>query len=63
MFDLAPISKAIAGGIIAALVALAAKYGFSITPAYTDTLGVLLTGGVAYIVGHLFVYFAPANRK
>jgi len=62
MFDLSPISKAIAGGLVAALVALAARYGFHLGPPYTDAIGVLVTGGVGYLVGHIAVWLAPANK-
>lgn len=62
MFDVAPISKAIAGGIVTAIVAEAARYGFQAAPEVVTAVGVILTAGVGYVVGHLVVYLAPANK-
>jgi hypothetical protein len=51
--DLSPISKAIAGGLVTALVAELARYGFHVAPVYVDAVGVLVTGVIAYVVGHI----------
>lgn len=59
--DLSSISKAIAGGLAGVLVAEAARYGFKATPDQVTLLSVVLTGVVGYIVGHVIVYFSPAN--
>lgn len=55
-------SKAIAGGVVSVIVALAARYGFAADPATVSALTVLLTAVVAYLVGHIAVYLAPANK-
>jgi hypothetical protein len=59
--DLSSVSKAIAGGLIGLVIAEAARYGFRVSPVYTDAVGVIVTGLVGYVVAHLAVYFAPAN--
>jgi hypothetical protein len=60
--DLATISKAIGGGIAGLIVAELARYGFHPSQLQIDALGVLATGIAGYIVGHVVVYFAPANK-
>lgn len=60
--DLASISKAIAGGVIAALVAEAARFGFHPHPETVSAVSVVVTAVVAYIAGHVVVYFAPKNK-
>lgn len=62
MFDLQTISKAIAGGVVGLIVALAARYGFHPNAPTVSALGVLVTGLVGYIAGHIVVYLAPANK-
>lgn len=59
---LSSVSKAIAGGIVAAIVALLARYGFQPDPATVTALGVIVTAAVGYVLGHLAVYFAPKNK-
>lgn len=56
------ISKAIAGGLISAVVGLLARYGFH---PHADTItaaSAVVTIVVSYLAGHLAVYFAPANK-
>lgn len=60
--DLASISKAIAGGLATLVVAEAARFGFQPSQSSKDALGVLLTGLVGYLVGHIVVYLAPKNK-
>jgi hypothetical protein len=60
--QISQISKAVAGGLIGLVIAEAARYGFSFNPVYTDAVGVIITGLVGYVVAHLAVYFAPANK-
>lgn len=62
MFDVSTISKAIAGGLTAALVALLARYGFQAHPEQITALGVLVTAVVGYALGHLVTYLAPKNK-
>lgn len=65
MFDYtnpSTISKAIAGGLVTALVALAARYGFNLTPDTAHFLDELVTALVAYVVGHAAVFWAPKNK-
>lgn len=63
MFDTSTISKAIAGGIVAALVALLARYGFQAQAETITAAGVLVTVLVSYVVGHIAVYLAPKNKE
>ena len=60
--DLSTISKAIAGGTVSAVVALGARYGFHASPEVLDALSVLVTAVAGYVVGHVVVYLAPANK-
>lgn len=60
--DLSPIYKAVAGGLVTAVVAVFARYGLPAAPEVVSALGVVVTAVVAYIAGHLAVYFAPKNR-
>lgn len=61
--DLATVSKAIAGGLISALVAVAAHYGWQPHAETVTALGVLVTALVGYVVGHVAVYLAPKNKE
>jgi len=61
--NLQAISKAIAGGLIAVLVAEAARYGFYPSNEVVTASGVVVTAIVSYVAGHIAVYLAPANRK
>lgn len=60
--DYASISKAIAGGVVGLIVALAARYGFQPDAPTVTAIGVVATAVVGYLVGHLAVYFAPKNK-
>lgn len=60
--DLSPISKAVAAGVVTAVVAELARYGFRPTPDVVSALGVVATAVVGYLVGHVVVYFSPANK-
>lgn len=62
MFDIATISKAIAGGLVAAVVALLARYGFQPDAPTVTAAGVVVTALVSYLVGHVVTYLAPANK-
>jgi sugar phosphate permease len=57
-FDIQTIAKAIAGGIVSALVAEAARFGFHPQDTTVTAAGVIITAAVAYIMGHVAVYFA-----
>lgn len=59
--NLSTISKAIAGGLISALVAVAAHYGWQPNGETVTAVGVLVTAVVGYVVGHVAVYLAPKN--
>lgn len=61
-FDLATISKAIAGGLVAALVGLAARYGFHPHAETITAVGIIVTALVSYVAGHVVVYLAPKNK-
>lgn len=60
--DLATMVKAIAGGIVGLVIAEAARFGFKADGPTVTALGVIVTGLVGYIVGHVVVYFAPKNK-
>lgn len=60
--NLSNISKAIAGGLVAILVAEAARYGFQPSNEVVSAVDVLVTALVSYIAGHAAVYFAPKNK-
>lgn len=51
------VDKAIIGGLTAAILAEAARYGFHTTPQDITWLGVVLTAVVPYVVTHLTIYF------
>jgi hypothetical protein len=59
--NLSSVSKAIAGGVITAVMAELAKFGFQPKGASASALSVIITAVVAYVVGHVAVYFAPSN--
>jgi len=61
--DLAPISKAIAGGIVGLVVALVARFGWQPDAPTMSAIGVIVTSLVGYGVGHVAVYFAPKNKE
>ena len=60
--DLSTISKAIAGGLTGAIVAVLAHYGFQPHAETITALGVVVTALTGYVVGHVVVYLAPANK-
>lgn len=60
--DLAPISKAVAGGLVSAVAALLARYGFHPGVETVNALHVIVTAVVGYALGHVVVFFAPANK-
>lgn len=55
------ITKAIAGGLVGLIVAEAAHFGWQPDAPTVTALGVIVTGLVGYVVGHVVVYFAPKN--
>lgn len=55
------ISKAIAGGLTAAGVAEAARYGWHPDGQTVTALGVIVTAVVGYVIGHVVVFLAPKN--
>jgi hypothetical protein len=56
------VSKAIAGAIVASLVALAARYGFSADESVQSALEVIVTALLGAISGFVGVYLAPKNK-
>lgn len=62
IFDIQAISKAIAGGLAALVIGETARFGFHPNTETITALGVIVTGLVSYLVGHLVVYFAPKNK-
>lgn len=56
------VSKAIAGALVSAVIALAARYGFSADQVTQDALNVLATALLAGLVGFAGVYLAPKNK-
>lgn len=62
LFDPQAASKAFAGGVLAALVAVGAHYGFNPSATTVTAAGVILTAAVGYIIGHVGVWLAPKNK-
>lgn len=60
--NLSTVNKAIAGGIVSAIVAVAAHYGWQPQAETVTALGVIVTAAVGYVVGHVAVYVAPKNK-
>lgn len=57
------VSKALAGAAVAAIVALAARYGFEADETVQNALEVIATALVAAITGFIGVYLAPKNKE
>lgn len=57
------VSKAIAGALVAALVALAARYGFNADETVQNALEILFTALLGALAGFVGVYFAPKNKE
>ncbi len=55
-------SKAVAAGIVGALVAVGAHYGFQPSATTISAVGVLVTAVVGYLIGHIAVWLSPANK-
>lgn len=62
MNNTSEISKAVAGGLVSAIIALLARYGWQLDPVNASYLGVVVTVVVGYVVGHVAVYLAPRNK-
>jgi uncharacterized membrane protein YeaQ/YmgE (transglycosylase-associated protein family) len=60
--DVSGFTKAIAGGIVGALVAVVAHFGFKVDAVTANAVNTLVVAVVGYVVGHVVVYFAPANK-
>jgi hypothetical protein len=56
--NLTTFDKAIAGGIVSAIAAELARFGFHPQATTITAAGVIVTGVVSYVVGHVAVYFA-----
>lgn len=61
--QLSYISKAISGGLVGLVVALAARFGFQPDAPTLSAISVLITALVGYVVGHIAVYLAPKNSE
>lgn len=59
--QLSDMSKAIAGGITGALLALVARYGYKADGPTISLVSAVVTAVIGYAVGHVGVYLAPAN--
>jgi len=55
-------SKAIAAGVVAALVAEAARFGFHPKATTVTAAGVIVTAVVTNAIAHVAVFFAPKNK-
>lgn len=62
MFDVQNISKAIAAGIVGAIIAVAARYGLHANGPTISAVGVIVTAVVGYVIAHIVTYLAPANK-
>ncbi len=63
MFNLTTFDKAITAGIISALTALVARYGWQPSGEAVNATSVLITLLVSYTVGHLAVYWKANKPK
>lgn len=61
--NLSNVSKAIAGAVAAALIAVLAKYNVVLDVDQSMAVSVLLNGLVAAVIGYVAVYFAPKNTN
>ncbi len=57
------ISKAIAGGLVGAVLTTLAHYGLQPKGSTVTAIGVIVTAVVGYVVGHIAVYLAPPNQS
>ncbi len=62
MFDLAKVSKAIAGGLAAILIVGLSKLGVALAPEFDGALNTVLDTIIAAVIGYVAVYFAPKNK-
>ena len=60
--DISNYYKAIAGGIVTAITAEVARFGFHPKQASITWATGLVTAIISYVVGHLVVYLSPANK-
>lgn len=56
--NLTSFDKAIAGGLVSLIVGELARFGFHPNAQAVTAAGVIVTGIVSYVAGHLVVYFA-----
>lgn len=61
MQAITPFDKAIVGGILAAITAEAARYGWRPSGQAVSLISVILTAAVPYVLAHAAVYF-KANK-
>lgn len=57
------VSKALAGALVSAVVALAARYGFNADQTTQDALEVIVTAILGAVIGFIGVYVAPKNKE
>lgn len=60
--EVSRVSKAIAGAVVAVIVAALAKYNITLGAEVAGALGVLIDAVAAAVIGYLVVYIAPKNR-
>lgn len=60
--NLSSMSKAIAGGVVTAVVAELARFGWHPNGAVVTAGGVIITAVVGYVLGHVVVFLSPANK-
>ena len=60
--NLAPVSKAIAGALVAVIVSLLTRYGIVLDPDTNQALVVLADTLTAAAIGYLVVYVSPKNK-
>lgn len=61
--QLSNVSKAIAGAVVATLIALLAKYNVVLDVEQSAAVTVLINGVIAAVLGYVAVYFAPKNKE
>jgi uncharacterized membrane protein YeaQ/YmgE (transglycosylase-associated protein family) len=60
--QLSTMNKAIAAGIVGAVIAVLARFGFQPSGETVSALGVIVTALVGFVVSHVTVWASPANK-
>jgi len=61
--NLTEFDKAVAGGLVTALVAWLSHYGVTLSPLVHDFVASVALTAVTYVFGHVIVYFAKNKNS